>query len=179
MYWIWRPASERSNGICIKDTQCEEHSYGRTLTILCSGQMTTTWRSRERKPRKWSSVLKKIPPFIPTLKINVLDIDRVIISKLLGIYVSSDFKCGTHVDKIHAKAFKRLYFLTCMKRAGVEENVLLDYYRSIIRSVVEYACPAWSTGYNQRAIWFIGTNSETCHVNYSSSLAIQRSHHKV
>ncbi len=60
--------------------------------------------------------------------------------------MSSDFKCGTHVDKIHAKAFKRLYFLTCMKRAGVEENVLLDYYRSVIRSVVEYACTAWSTG---------------------------------
>ena len=103
----------------------------------------------ERKPRKWSSVLKKVPPFIPPLKINGLDIDRVTISKLLGIYVSSDLKWGPHVDKIHAKAFKRLYFLTCLKRADVEENELLDYYRSVIRSVVEYACPAWSTGINK------------------------------
>ncbi len=53
---------------------------------------------------------------------------------------------GAYVDKIHAKAFKRLYFLTCLKRAGVEENELLHYYRSVIRSVVEYAFPAWSTG---------------------------------
>ncbi len=44
------------------------------------------------------------------------------------------------------KAFKRLYFFTCSKRAGIEENKLLDFYRSVIRSVVEYACPAWSTG---------------------------------
>ncbi len=55
-------------------------------------------------------------------------------------------KWGPHVDKIHAKAFKRLYFFTCLKRAGVEENELLDYYRSIIRSVVECACPAWPIG---------------------------------
>ncbi len=60
--------------------------------------------------------------------------------------LSRDLKWGQHVDKIHAKTFKRLYFLTCLKRAGVEENELLDYYRSIIRSVVEYAFPAWSTG---------------------------------
>ncbi len=42
--------------------------------------------------------------------------------------------------------FKTLYFLTCFKTADVEENELLDYYRSVIRSVVEYACQAWSTG---------------------------------
>ncbi len=85
-------------------------TYRRTLTILCSGQITTTWRSMERKPRKWSSVLKKVPSFIPPLKINGLDIDKVTISKLLGIYVSSHLKWGPHVDKIHAKAFKRLLF---------------------------------------------------------------------
>ncbi len=60
--------------------------------------------------------------------------------------MSSDLKWHPHVDKIHAKAFERLYFLTCLKRAGVAENELIDYYRSVIRSVVEYACPAWSTG---------------------------------
>ncbi len=77
---------------------------------------------------------------------NGLDIEGVTISKRPGIYVSSDLKWVPHVDKIHDKAYKRLYFLTCLKRAGVEENELLDYYRSIIRYVVEYACPAWSTG---------------------------------
>ncbi len=60
-------------------------------------------------------------------------------------YMSSALKWGPHVDKSHLKAFKRLYFHTCLKRAGVEENELLDYYRSVIRYVVEYASPAWST----------------------------------
>ncbi len=60
--------------------------------------------------------------------------------------MSIDLKWGPHVDKIEAKVFKRFYFLTYLKKAGVEENQLLDYYRSVIRSVVDYACPAWSTG---------------------------------
>ncbi len=100
----------------------------------------------ERKPRKWSSVLKQLPSFIPPLKINGLAIDKVTISKRLGIYVSSDLKWDHILTKFNAKAFKTLYFLTCLKRASVEENELLDYYRSVIRSVIEYACPAWSTG---------------------------------
>ncbi len=94
-----------------------------------------------KKTKEMVISFKKVPPFIPPLKINGYDIDRVTISKRLGIYVSIDLKWGPHVDKIHHKAFKRLYFLTCLKRAGVEENELLDYYRSVIRSVVEYACP--------------------------------------
>ncbi len=81
---------------------------------------------------------------IPLLKINDLDIDRVTISKLVGIYVFNDLIWGSHVDKIHVKAFKGLYCLTCLKRVGVEENELLDYYKSVIRSLVEYAYPAWS-----------------------------------
>ncbi len=78
--------------------------------------------------------------------INGLDIEGVTISKPLGIYVSNDLKWGPHFDNIHTKAFKRLYFITCLKRVDVDENELLHYYRSVIRSEVEYTYPACSTG---------------------------------
>ncbi len=65
---------------------------------------------------------------------------------MIILYVSSDLKWDPHVDKINAKAFKRRYYLKCLKSAGVEENELLDFYMSVIRSAVEYSCPAWSTG---------------------------------
>ncbi len=45
---------------------------------------------------------KKVPPFIPPLKVNCLDIDRVSISKLLGIYVCSDLNLAP-VDKMLTK----------------------------------------------------------------------------
>ena len=38
-----------------------------------------------------------------------------------------------------------MHFLLCLRRARVEVNELLIYYKSVIRSVVEYACPVWFT----------------------------------
>ncbi len=63
-----------------------------------------------KKSKEIVNSFKKVPPFIPSLKINSLDIDRVTISTLLRIYVSTDLKCGPYVGNIHAKALKRLYF---------------------------------------------------------------------
>ncbi len=69
---------------------------------------------------------KKYPhSFIPCLKINGFDIDKVTISKHFGIYVSSVLKWGPYVYKSHGKALKMLYILTCLKRADAEENELL------------------------------------------------------
>ncbi len=44
----------------------------------------------------------------------------------------------------HSKGF--IFSYAWRRQAAVEENELLDYCRSVIRSVVEYACPAWLTG---------------------------------
>ncbi len=86
----------------------------------------------------------EINPVILLLKIDGLDINRVTISNALGMCPAT--LNGAHLLTNHAKAFKRLYFLTGLKMTDVKENELLDYYRSVIRWVVEYACPAWSTG---------------------------------
>ncbi len=125
-----------------------------------------------KKNKEMVISFNKVPPFVPSLKINGLDIDRVTISKPFGIYVSSDLKWGPHVDKIHAKAFKRLYFLTCLKWAGVEENELLGYYRSVIRSVVAYACPSWATGITKGQSDSLEQIQKRA-IYYSSSPAIQ------
>ncbi len=68
-----------------------------------------------KKTKEMVISFKNVHTFIPPLTINDLDIDKVTISKLLGIYVSSDLKLDPHVNHIHAKAFKRLYFLTCFE----------------------------------------------------------------
>ncbi len=77
----------------------------------------------EKKSKEMIITFQKEPPVIRPVKTNVLDIDRVTISKCFGTYVSSDLKWDLHVDKIHAKAFKRLYFLTCLKRKMVLRKI--------------------------------------------------------
>jgi hypothetical protein len=47
---------------------------------------------------------------------------------------------------MRAKVNKRLHFLKLLKRSGVTTADLLQYYKSVIRPVVEYACPVWQSG---------------------------------
>jgi len=62
--------------------------------------------------------------------------------KLLGVLIDKqNWNC--HVNSMCMKASSRLYFLKLLKRSGVSVDDLLHFYVSVIRSVLEYACPEW------------------------------------
>ncbi len=88
---------------------------------------------------------QKNPPAIPPLNINGTVIESVKSSKLLGIIISDDLKWNLHVDSICSKASRGINFLSRLHRSGMEHLELVQYYTSVIRSVLEYACPAWFT----------------------------------
>ena len=83
----------------------------------------------------------KVP--ISPLQINGVSVSQVNESKLLGVIISRDLKWDSHVKHIHQKASKRLYYLRELKRSGVPTKLLCKVYISIIRPVLEYACPVW------------------------------------
>ena len=43
------------------------------------------------------------------------------------------------------KASKRLYIIRVLQRCGLSSNDLLLVYFSMVRSILEYACPVWHT----------------------------------
>jgi hypothetical protein len=63
--------------------------------------------------------------------------------KLLGVVITNNLQWEEHATSICAKVNKRLHFLKLLKRAGVTTADLLQYYKSVIRPVVEHACPVW------------------------------------
>ena len=71
-------------------------------------------------------------------------LERVEHAKMLGVTISNNLTWSKHVDNIVSKAGKRVYMLYQLKRAGVSQNDLVKMYVSIIRPVLEYACPVWS-----------------------------------
>ena len=85
------------------------------------------------------------PPAIDPLVMNGVEIERVHETKLLGVMITDDLKWDTHIDYVNKKASKRLYFLRRLKRSGLDSRELIVLYVSMIRSVLEYACPVWST----------------------------------
>ena len=71
------------------------------------------------------------------------EIQRVQVFKLLGVFIDNKFNWKSHVKAICSKAASRLYVLRLLKRSGISQSDLVCFYISVIRSILEYACPAW------------------------------------
>jgi Domain of unknown function (DUF1891) len=84
------------------------------------------------------------PP--PQIVVNDDTVERVTSFKLLGIIIANNLNWDQHVASIYAKANKRLHFLKLLKRSSVTVDDLLQYYKSVIRPTIEYACPVWQSG---------------------------------
>ena len=65
-------------------------------------------------------------------------IERVSVSKLLGIWISDDMSWSRNTQEMCKKAYSRLGMLTKLKYVGVPTEDLLDIYILFIRSVTEY-----------------------------------------
>jgi len=82
---------------------------------------------------------------IPNIVIDDACIERVNHAKVLGVTISDDLTWNKHVENIISKAGKRMYMLYQLKRSGISQTDLLKVYVSVIRPVMEYACPVWHT----------------------------------
>jgi len=70
-------------------------------------------------------------------------IERVCVYKLLGVVIDNNLKWDNHINSICSKSSSRLHFLTQLKRNGATVIDMVHFYETVIRSVLEYACPAW------------------------------------
>ena len=71
-------------------------------------------------------------------------IESVATYKLLGVYISEDLSWNVQIEHIVKKANKCLYALRALKKSGLTIKQLVQVYCSIVRSLLEYACPVWA-----------------------------------
>ena len=83
---------------------------------------------------------------VTPLRIHNVDIERVQSFKLLGVYISADLTWSVHVAFLLKKVSKRIHIIYQTLRGGVSANDIIAVYCSIIRSILEYACPVWHPG---------------------------------
>lgn len=63
--------------------------------------------------------------------------------KLLGVIVDNHLTFKAHVQSCRKKAMQRIFWLRTLKRHGGSAQGLIRLYCSCIRSIFEYASPAW------------------------------------
>jgi hypothetical protein len=86
---------------------------------------------------------------VPLVTVNNVAIERVETFKLLGVVFSSDLSWSHHVSYMLSKISKRYFIIYQLVKIGVATNDIITVYCSIIRSVLEYACPVWHCGLTQ------------------------------
>ena len=85
------------------------------------------------------------PNFIP-LRVDGTEVPHVSTMKLLGVTIQGNLKWDKQVEAMVAKANTRRYFITVLKRAGVQLRDLVRCYCTYIRPLLEYAAPVWHPG---------------------------------
>ena len=142
---------------------CTMHKYmdDTTLTTPVQKGSSGSMQSYVNQAVSWSTTNKMIPNVdktkdmvisfhkqpivIPPITLEGVEIERVKSVKLLGIIVTDKVTWNENTTYICSKASKRLYHLKQLRRAGLDSVDLLAFYGSVIRPVLEYACPVWHT----------------------------------
>ena len=81
--------------------------------------------------------------FATRLHIEGQKLDRVMESKIVGVWLQSDLKWGKNTRELVKKAYSRLSMISKLKYVGVSTEDLLDVYVLFIRSIVEYCAVVW------------------------------------
>ena len=81
--------------------------------------------------------------FATRLTINNAVLERVRVSKILGVWIDDDLSWTRNCQEICVKAYSRLQMITKLKYVGVKTEDLIDVYVLYIRSLTEYCSVAF------------------------------------
>ena len=115
-----------------------------TDTIL-NWSSTNQMKLNASKTKEMLVCFKRKPEVIPPIVIENQPIERVSVTKLLGVNISANLSWNEHVDTICAKASQRTYLLYILKRSGLDPKEIITVFCSTVRPILEYACQVWHT----------------------------------
>ena len=100
--------------------------------------------------------------FATRLKINDINLDRISVTKLLGVWISEDMSWSRNCQEICKSAYSRLSLITKLKYVGVSMEDLLDIYILFIRSVTEYCAVVFHSSLTQQESDKLEKIQKTC-----------------
>ena len=94
-----------------------------------------------KKTKEMVMNFRRTADAVPPLTLNNIIIDRVIVFKLLGVLISNNLSWEENTNSIISKCAPHLYYLKQLRKSGLHDDDLLVFCKSIVRPVLEYACP--------------------------------------
>ena len=73
-------------------------------------------------------------------EVNIAQVDSY---KYLGVHIDSNLSWNVHVNSVCTRIQQRLHFLRRLRVFGVQQKVMLLFYRAVIESIFRYAISVW------------------------------------
>ncbi len=86
---------------------------------------------------------RRNPPALPPLTIMNSTVTAVESFRFMGTTISQDLKWDNHIESIVKKAQQRLYFLRQLRKFNLPQELLKQFYSSIIESVLCTTITVW------------------------------------
>ena len=81
--------------------------------------------------------------FATRLTINNSKLDRISVTKILGVWLSEDLSWDRNTKEMCRRAYSRMSMLTKLRYVGVSIEDLIEIYVLFIRSITEYCTTAF------------------------------------
>ena len=135
------------------DSKYLDPAYTKTQTYLDEIAQWTINNKMKVNESKCNYMLfsRSKEQMLTRLSLNNVTIDRIPVSKVLGIWISKDVgNWERNTTEICKKAYARISMLTKLKYVGVKTEDLLEIYVLFIRSVTEYCSTVFHSSLTKR-----------------------------
>ena len=127
----------------------DESEYRHEVSSLVSWCDTNNLQLNASKTQEMIVDFRKIKNPLAPIIVNSDSIERVDCFKFLGTIISSDLAWENNTDAVVKKAQQRLFFLCQLKKFGLRREILVQFYRSAIESILTFSICVWFGGISQ------------------------------
>ena len=121
----------------------DESAYRQEVDCLVSWCRDNSLELNTSKTKEMIVDFRRNPAPIDPLFIDGQAIERVDTFKFLGSHISSDLSWDNNTDSIIKRAQQRLYFLRQLKKFGLSKDILRQFYRAVVESVLTFSITVW------------------------------------
>ena len=127
-------------------TNADESAYREEVARLVAWGETNYLQLNTTKTKEMVVDLRRNKSTMNAVVVDSHAIERVTSFKFLGATISATLTWEAHCDALLKKAQQRLYFLRQLKRFGLRREILSQFYRSTIESILTFCLCVWFRG---------------------------------
>ncbi len=124
-------------------TNDNESDYRREVSTLFDWSCTHNLKLNVLKTKEMVFDFRRRTNVVLPLTINGQDIENVQCFKFLGTTISATLKWDDNLRGIIKKSHQRLFFLRQLKKFGISEVGMFNFYRAVIESMLTFSLIVW------------------------------------